>query len=133
MYMNPVWDMDQTAGVVEPYLREVDYLYPQEWAVRYEEWYKPLFEREEFAQKVDEVYKRGDMTAVMDECIRAIPQKAEDIRTAAMMNFLRWDILDEPQNNRIYFYMEDNSWDAQVEWLHIWLKYRKEWMDEELR
>ena len=26
--------------------------------------------------------------------------------------------------------MEDTSWDAQVEWLHIWLKYRKEWMDE---
>jgi len=133
MYMNPVWDMDQTAGVVEPYMREVDYLYPQEWAVRYEEWYKPLFEHGEFAQKVDEVYRRSDMADVMDECIKAIPQKAEDIRTAAMMNFLRWDILDEPQNNRIYFYMEDTSWDAQVEWLHIWLKYRKEWIDEECK
>ncbi len=133
MYMGPVWDMDQTAGVEEPYLREVDYLYPQEWAVRYEEWYRQMFKRDEFAKKVDEVYKRGDVSAAIDECVKEIPQKAEAIRSAADMNFMRWDVLDEPQNNRIYFYMEDTSWDAQVEWLHIWLKYRKEWMDEQYR
>ena len=129
MVMGPVWDMDQTAGVEEPFDRPADYIYPTEWAVRCEEWYVPLFEHKSFSEVVNEVYRDEDLAAVFAHCIEEIPERAAAVRRSAEMNFIRWDCLDEPQNNQIVRYMGQSTIDTQVEWLYQWCLQRLEWIE----
>lgn len=132
MYAEPVWDMDRTAGVVEPFARPVDYIYPTGWAVRQEEWFVPLFEKESFVKEVQRVYEENHLAAVFDECAEGVSAKAEYIRASANMNFTRWDILSKEQNNQIVRYMGESTFDTQVQWLMEWLRQRSEWILENL-
>ncbi len=133
MIMSPIWDMDQTAGVQEPFDRPADYIYPTEWAVRCEEWYVPLFEHKSFSDEVERIYRDEDLGEKFVKCAAEIPEKARAIRKSAEMNFTRWDVLEEPQNNQIVRYMGESTIDTQVEWLSEWCRQRAEWIAQEMK
>lgn len=132
MKIGPVWDMDRTAGVIEPYLREYDYLYPTEFAVRHEDWFVPLFEHPEFAEEVNRVYREDGINQAFQKAVEELPDRIAHIRSSANMNFVRWKVLDVPQNNKIVSLMGNSSYDAQTGWLTEWLKQRAEWIEEEM-
>lgn len=132
MYAEPVWDMDRTAGVVEPFMRPADYLYPTEWAVRKEEWFTALFEKESFREEVKRVYLEENLDRIFAEAVQGIPAKRDYIRPSADMNFIRWEVLSKEQNNQIVRYMGVSTFDTQTEWLYEWLSQRREWLRENL-
>ncbi len=130
MYVTSVWDMDRTAGAIEPFERAVDYIYPTGYAVREEEWFVPLFAHADFSERVDEIYAEENLAEVFRECAQDVYSKAEYIRPSANMNFTRWDVLKNEQNNQIVRYMGESTFDTQVEWLAEWLRQRTEWFEE---
>lgn len=132
MEMSPVWDMDQTAGVVEPFERPADYLYPTEWAVRHEEWYVPLFEHPSFENEVKRIYSEGGIDLAFDRCAGYVSEAAAEVKNGAVMNFTRWDVMGEPENNQIVRWMGESTLDTQTQWLEIWVAQRRDWIKEEM-
>lgn len=130
MYACPIWDMDRTVGVIEPFERPADYLYPTGYTVRQEEWFVPLFQHPEFVAEVERVYEDYNLKETFAAAVEEIPQKAEYIRTSAEMNFVRWPVLGEPQNNVIVKWMEESTFDSQVEWVRLWLEQRIDFFEE---
>lgn len=124
MYACPVWDMDRTVGVIEPFERPVEYLYPTGYAVRGEEWFVPLFKHPEFVAEVERVYKAYGLADKFRNAVSNIPAQAEYIRASANMNFMRWDVLEVEQNNAIVKWMGESTYDTQVEWVRAWLEQR---------
>jgi len=130
MEVGPVWDMDRTAGVVEPFERGPDYLYPTNWAVREEEWFVPLFKNKAFVAEVRRVYEEEDLKDIFSECVYEIPERIENIRQSANMNFIRWDVLGVEQNNHILKWMGESTFDTQTEWVMAWLSQRCDFIEE---
>lgn len=132
MSMTPVWDMDMTIGAVEPLEREGQYLYPEGWAVRLEDWYVPLFKNKRFCEMAASIYYERDLDTIIRQCIADLPERIENKRLSAEMNYTRWDVLDIPQNNDIVKWMGESTYDSQNEWNITWLTNRADWIRDEM-
>ncbi len=130
MYMGPAWDYDRTAGIIEMPFREEDYLWPDGWTARENDYYKRMFKNPVFPQAVKETYENGGVREAFQQVSLELPSRIENIRQSACMNFIRWNVLSEEENNKIAEVYGDNSWENQINWLTDWLRMRAEWIDE---
>lgn len=129
LYMGPAWDFDQSAGSLEQPDKEYDYLSPYGFCARYEGWYVPLFEHEEFVNEVERVYREEGVREAFVRSYQNLPAYAEEIRASAEMNFVRWDILGLPEKNDI----QADSFEGQIEYLEQWLKDRAGYMEHNIK
>lgn len=129
MYMGPAWDYDRTAGAIEPFQPEHDYLWPEDYTARYEGWYVPLFCHKEFRDEVRRVYQEGGVKEAIQESYQKMPGRISEITPSANMNFIRWDVLTIPQNNKI----EATTFEGQTQWLTKWLNMRADWLDGQMK
>ena len=135
MYMGPVWDLDRTAGAVEPFDKEYDYIWPDGWSVKYEEWMGALFQHEEFVNEVNRLYFTGGVKGAFDTICGDFPDKAGRILQSAKMNQIRWDLFTEesPQYNvQIVNVMGEDSFEAQTGWLEKWITMRRDFIAAEM-
>ncbi len=133
MFMGPAWDYDRTAGIIEMPFLEEDYIWPDGWTARVRDYYVPLFENENFLRAVREVYENGGVKEAFRRAADSIPERVEKMSRAAQMNFIRWDVLDEPESNKVSEVYNDNSWESQVTWLQDWLSLRCDFIEDEMK
>ena len=132
MYFGPAWDYDRTAGIIEMPFREEDYLWPNGWTAREQDYYKSLFKNPVFTDMVYITYEKYDLGSIFLKASEELPERIENIRQSAEMNFIRWDVLNREENNKIAEVYGDTSYVSHLKWLSEWLKMRAEWIEEEL-
>lgn len=135
MYMGPVWDLDRTAGAVEPIDKEHDYLWPDGWSVKYEDWFQALFRHAEFVDEVNRLYFEGGVKEAFDRACEGLPEKIERVWLSAAMNEILWDPFAEggvQYNVQIVNTMGENTYNAQTEWLSKWISMRKDFLASEM-
>ncbi|XME01538.1 CotH kinase family protein [Lachnospiraceae bacterium C1.1] len=131
MYMGPAWDYDRTAGIIEMPFLEEDYLWPTGWTARARDYYPALLKNETFLEVMKDVYENGVKEA-FEKAADEVADRAYNIEYDAEMNFIRWDVLEEEESNKVAEVYGDNSWDSQIEWLEDWLTMRCDWIEEEM-
>lgn len=129
--MGPAWDYDRTAGIIEMPFLEEDYLWPTGWTARARDYYPALLKNETFLEVMKDVYENGVKEA-FEKAADEVADRAYNIEYDAEMNFIRWDVLEEEESNKVAEVYGDNSWDSQIEWLEDWLTMRCDWIEEEM-
>ncbi len=132
MYMGPAWDYDRTAGIIEMPFREEDYLWPDGWTARTQDYYQRMIKNPVFIKAVEEEYKTKGVREAFIRVSEELPQRIENIRAGAAMNFIRWDISGEEESNKVSEVYGDNSFESHVKWLTDWINLRIEWIEEEM-
>lgn len=135
MYMGPVWDLDRTAGAVEPADKEHDYIWPDGWSVKYEDWFQALFLHGEFVDEVNRLYFDGGVKEAFDRVCEELPEKIERVRLSEAMNEILWNPFAEggiQYNVQIVNTMGENSYGAQTEWLSKWITMRRDFIASEM-
>lgn len=135
MYMGPVWDLDRTAGAVEPIDKEHDYIWPDGWSVKYENWFQALFMHEEFVEEVNRLYFSGGVKEAFDRACEELPDKVLRVQASADMNRIRWNLFtpDSPQYNvQIVKTMGEESYETQIAWLSKWMTMRRDFIASEM-
>ena len=128
MFMGPAWDYDRTAGIIEMPFREEDYLWPDGWTARENDYYKRMFKNPVFIKAVRDCYENDGVREAFDRASGELPERIENIRRGAEMNFIRWNGPPEAENNKIEEVYGDTSWESQIKWLTDWLRLRAEWI-----
>lgn len=132
MYFGPAWDYDRTAGIIEMPFREEDYLWPNGWTAREQDYYKSLFKNPVFTEAVNKTYREYGFNEIFKNASAELPERIENISGSAEMNFIRWDVLNKEENNKIAEVYGDTSYESHLKWLSEWLKMRSDWIEEEL-
>ncbi len=131
MYVGPAWDYDRTAGIIDmPFLKE-DYIWPNGWTARVRDYYVPLFKNPRFIAAINDTYENGGVKEAFRRSAESIPERVSRMSHAAEMNFIRWDIPRE-ENNQVYYAYHDTSWCSQTAWLHDWLSLRCDFIEKEM-
>ncbi|MBQ9550851.1 MAG: CotH kinase family protein [Lachnospiraceae bacterium] len=132
MFFGPAWDYDRTAGIIEMPFREEDYLWPNGWTAREQDYYKSLFKNPVFLEAVNRTYRECGFAGIFANISAELPERIEHIKDSAEMNFIRWDVLNKEENNKIAEVYGDTSYESHLTWLSEWLRMRAEWIEEEL-
>ncbi len=132
MYAGPAWDYDRTAGIIEMPFREEDYLWPNGWTAREQDYYRSLFKNPLFVRAVNETYRNADLNTLFHKTYEELPERIDRISDSARMNFKRWNVLYQEENNKIAEVYGDTSYESHLRWLSEWLSMRADWIAEEL-
>ena len=130
MYMGPPWDYDRTAGIIEMPFREEDYIWPEGWTAREQSYFRSLFQNPVFLEAVDSAYRDMDLSTLFHRTAEELPERVEKISNSAEMNFIRWNVLNQEENNKVSYAFGDTSYESHVKWLSDWLRMRADWIDE---
>ncbi len=128
MHMGPVWDMDLTLGSPVP-KSGVSFDSPEGWKIRYVGWYPRLFQNEEFANAVRDMYFNGGIRELFRDGITYFESQKESLGNDGYMNHLFYghandwspvldhgDSYDEYTDNMIMFYRDRIEWiDSEME------------------
>ncbi|SKB85629.1 CotH protein [Lachnospiraceae bacterium] len=129
MHMGPAWDYDRTAGIIDMPFRKEDYIWPDGWTAREQDYYRRMIKNPVFQDAVRDVYENGGVREAFMRAADELPARIGNIRTSAEMNFIRWNVLFEEENNKVSYAYGDNSYESQVSWLADWLRMRADWID----
>lgn len=132
MYMGPAWDYDRTAGIIEMPFREEDYLWPDGWTARTQDYYSRMIKNPVFIKAIEEEYRNGGVREAFMKVSEELPLRIENIRAGAAMNFIRWDISGIEENNKVASVYGDNSFESHIKWLTDWINLRIEWIEKEM-
>ncbi len=130
MYMGPAWDYDRTAGIIEMPFREEDYIWPYGWTAREQDYYKSLFQNPVFTKAVYETYTDCGFEEIFGKAAEELPGRIEHISDSAKMNFIRWDALNQHEDNKVAEVYGDTSYESHLKWLSDWLSMRAGWISE---
>ena len=136
----PVWDLDIAFG----YFSFNGFQSPEGSILRgpkddlpHSPWTDRLFEDPAFAAKVAARWTELRQTTYsLDNLNAIIDGAANELRTAHVRNFVRWDTLGKTLLPDIRFLMflgpHPDSWQGEIAYLKDWIAQRVEWMDENL-
>ena len=87
-------------------------------------------------EKKTEVMTEAKREKRLDELLQDImiygsDKNIENIEKSARMNFIRWNVLSEEENNKVAEVYGDTSYESQISWLTDWIRMRAEWIEEE--
>ncbi len=131
MYMGPPWDYDRTAGIIEMPFREEDYIWPDGWTAREQDYYRTLFKNPVFTEAVNKTYKDDDLYGIFMSETDKLPERIDRIKESAEMNFIRWNVLYGEEDNKVSYAYGDTSYESHVRWLSDWLRMRAEWINDQ--
>lgn len=123
IYMGPVWDLDLCNGWNGDKAGSY-YNNPEGWKLRTQSWYAPLFEREDFRQKVTEVYYDGGVRDAMFKALNSYEERMNDMAVDGELNYQKW-YSDTPDLALLY----GDSYAEQVAGCYDFFKRRVEWID----
>lgn len=126
VYMGPVWDLDLSNGWNADKAGSY-YAEPTGWKLRSQSWYAPLFEREDFKQKVSDVYFNGGVRLAMYKALNDYEKRMAEMSTDGELNYQRW-YSDVPNLGIIY----GNSYKEQTEGCLDFFRRRVEWIDSQM-
>lgn len=132
MYMGPAWDYDRSAGTISMPLTGYDYLWPDGYTARYEDYYVPLFKNKKFTEAVKDVYFNGGVREAFQKASEELPYRIANISESAKMNFIRWPGQPDDIDNKVAYAYGDTSYDSQTAWLSDWISMRSEWISSEM-
>ena len=127
MHFGPVWDMDYTLGCAYE-KEEVDFTTPEGWKIRNLGWYRPLFDRPEFVEKVRDVYFNGGVREAMLDGTADFEAKKQRLGEDAYLNWLFFANANPPQMGLIY----GDTYDSFCDNMIGFYKKRVEWIDAEM-
>ena len=121
--MGPVWDFDLAYGIGNTKIMS-----SSDWYVRYQGWYKYLFQNEYIKELARQYWKehRQQFMALAD----SIESASKILTSAARNNFKRWPVLERDD----YWPFVDSykNYEEAVNTLKEWTQKRVRWIDEHL-
>ncbi len=121
IYMGPVWDLDIAMGWNADKFG-ADFTTPQGWKVRNMSFYACLFEHEDFARAVSDMYWNGGIREAMYDALERYKLRYSEMAEDGRLNYRRWrtdwpalalrmgDNYDDECAGRIAFFTDRVNW-----------------------